>query len=135
MTSDPRELGTMNQRVSWLGRDANMKPVMAFGRFGALCPVAEFLGLPVKKVRALRDMGLIRLPGGRTRPEDLAEDWKQHADRLRELREQPATSPAGRRPGGSARPRALPPARVPKLVANFEMWQRAQGASHRNAPS
>lgn len=110
-----------------------MKPAIAFGKFGALCPTAAFLGLPVKKVRRLRDMGLIRLPGGRTRPEDLSEDWMAHAHRLCE--ERPATSPAGRRSGGHPRSRVMPPpARVPLLVGNHATWLAAQGGAIKRAP-
>jgi len=102
-----------------------MKPPIQYGKFGALCPVAMFLRLPVKKVRALRDLGLVRLCGGLTRPEDLAEDWRQHAHRLQT--EQPATSPAGRRVGNGQRVVRAFPARVPRLEANYEAWQAAQG--------
>ncbi len=108
-----------------------MKPPIAFGRFGALCPVAEFLGLPVKKVRRLRDMGLIRLPGGLTRPEDMSEDWQQYADRLIEV--PPARSVTTRRPGGDPRRCAVPPAQVPLLVGNHATWLRAQGISARDS--
>lgn len=107
-----------------------MKPVIAFGKFGALCPTAEFLGLPVKKVRRLRDMGLIRLPGGRTRPEDLSEDWIAHAHRL--VEDQPATSPAARARMG--RPAWLhaspaPPRAVAPLVCTYDSWLAAQGGA------
>lgn len=105
-----------------------MKPPIAYGKFGALCPTAVFLRLPVKKVRRLRDLGLVRLFGGLTRPEDLAEDWREHAHRLETS--QLATSlagPRGRRRGWRGDPvRAIPP-RVPPLEGSFESWQAAQG--------
>lgn len=107
-----------------------VKPPIAYGKFGALCPTAVFLRLPVKKVRRLRDLGLVRLFGGLTRPEDLAEDWRQHAHRLETT--QLATSLAGSRvaggrPRGSHESRATP-ARVRPLACSFESWSAAQGA-------
>lgn len=105
-----------------------MKKPIEFGKFGALCPTAEFLGLPVKKVRQLRDMGLIRLPGGRTRPEDMSEDWMNHAHRL--VEDQLATSPAGRartwRPAWLKAPPAPPRAMAP-IGGNYDTWLAAQG--------
>jgi len=100
---------------------------IAFGKFGALCPTAMFLGLPVKKVRALRDMGLIRLPGGRTRPEDLSADWMAHAHRL--CAKRPDSSPAGRsRAEGSGWHRRSLRAVAP-LVSSYDTWLAAQGGS------
>lgn len=103
---------------------------IAFGKFGALCPTAAFLGLPVKKVRRLRDLGLIRLPGGRTRPEDLSEDWIAHAHRL--VEDQPATSPAGRsrteRPAWRQSPNS-PLRAVAPIGGNYDTWLAAQGGA------
>ncbi len=106
-----------------------MKQPIAFGRFGALCPVAEFLGLPVKKVRRLRDMGLIRLPGGLTRPEDMTEDWMNHAHRL--IDEHPATSPAWRPRRDGAGIRRPPVRAVAPLVGDYDTWLAAQGGRAR----
>lgn len=103
-----------------------MKAPIAYGKFGALCPTAVFLRLPVKKVRRLRDLGLVRLFGGLTRPEDLAEDWMHHAHRLDE---QPAPATRATRARGLAAGARRPqPARVRPLEGSYESWLAAQGA-------
>lgn len=67
--------------VAKMRRRRRATPV-EFGKFGKLTPVARFLHLPIKKVRDLRDLGLVPLRNGFITPEALRTAWECYAGEL-----------------------------------------------------
>ena len=107
-------------------------PLERADQFGSLDECRKFLRLSEHEVRELKKLGCLRLPGGKTKPAMLDEDYLAHAHLLKR-RSAPDDSggPHPRRSGASetlsVSPRKGRIAAVAPIAANFESWQAAQG--------
>ena len=92
----------------------------------------SFLRLSEHEVRELKKLGCLRLPGGKTKPAMLDEDYLAHAHLLK--RRSARGESEGHRPrrAGASETLSVSPrkgriAAVAPIAANFESWQAAQG--------